>query len=98
METRDPIRMKAANKLRMIVADDDDMGRKGLCYLLSRRKEVEVAGEARNGRDVLALVEEVRPDIAILDIAMPLLNGIDAAAQVSSLFPEAKTILLSMHS
>ena len=72
--------------------------RKGLCYLLARRKEIEVAGEARNGRDVLALVEEVRPDIAILDIAMPLLNGIDAAAQISRQFPETKTILLSMHS
>jgi len=98
METRDPTRMKAANKLRIIVADDHDIVRKGLCYLLARRKEIEVAGEARNGRDVLALVEEVRPDIAILDIAMPLLNGIDAAAQISRQFPETKTILLSMHS
>ena len=90
--------MKTANKLRIIVTDDHDIVNKGLCYLLARRKEIEVAGEARNGRDVLALVEEVRPDIAILDIAMPLLNGIDAAAQISRQFPETKTILLSMHS
>src|SRR5881396_1415743 len=98
METGDPIRMKAANKLRIIVADDHDIVRKGLCYLLARRKEIEIAGEARNGRDALALVEQVRPDIAILDIAMPLLNGIEAAAQIAGQFPATKTILLSMHS
>ena len=62
------------------------------------RDEIEIAGEARNGRDALALVEQVRPDIAILDIAMPLLNGIDAAAQIARQFPDTKTILLSMHS
>src|SRR5438128_12494503 len=98
METRDPTRMKTANKLRIIVADDHDIVRKGLCYLLARRKEIEVAGEARNGRDVLALVEEVRPDIALLDIAVPLLHGIDAAAQISRQIGETKTRLLSMPS
>src|SRR3989475_756861 len=90
--------MKSVNKLRIIVADDHDIVRKGLCYLLAQRNEIEIAGEARNGRDALALVEQVRPDIAILDIAMPLLNGIDAATQIAGQFPDTKTILLSMHS
>src|SRR5437667_4087597 len=98
METRDPIRMQSANKMSIIEADDHDIVRKCLCYLLARRKEIEVAGEARNGRDALALVEQVRPDIAILDIAMPLLNGIDVATQIAGQFPDTKTILLSMHS
>ncbi|MBI4474749.1 MAG: response regulator transcription factor, partial [Acidobacteria bacterium] len=84
--------------LRVIVADDHDIVRKGLCYLLARRSGVEIAGEARNGRDALRLAEQVRPDIAIFDIAMPLLNGIEAAAQITKLVPSTKTILLSMYS
>src|SRR5207245_3460069 len=98
METRDPIRMKSANKLRIIVADDHDIVRKGLCYLLARRNEIEIAGEARNGRDALALVEQVRPDIAILDMAMPFLNSISVATKIECQFPDTKTMLLSMNS
>src|SRR5439155_24394611 len=90
--------MKSANKLRIIVADDHDIVRKGLCYLLARRDEIEIAGEARNGRDALALVEQARPDIAILDIPMPLPNGIDAAAQIAPQFPGTKRIVLSKQS
>jgi DNA-binding NarL/FixJ family response regulator len=85
-------------KTRILLADDHDIVRKGLRYLLSRMSDVEVVGEALDGRQAAKLAEELDADIIIMDIGMPLLNGIDAAAQIAKRKPEAGVIILSMHS
>jgi two-component system response regulator NreC len=83
--------------LRTIVADDHDVVRKGLIFLLERSGKAEVVGEARNGREVLKLSDETHPDLVIMDISMPLLNGIDAAAQILKHSPATNVIMLSMY-
>jgi len=83
--------------LRTIVADDHDVVRKGLMFLLERSGKAEVVGEARNGREVVKLSDETHPDLVIMDISMPLLNGIDAAAQILKHSPTTNVIMLSMY-
>ena len=85
------------SKARIVVADDHDVVRKGLTFLLERLNKTVVVGEAKDGRQAVELVEESSPEIVIMDVAMPLLNGIDAAAQILKRRPETSVILLSMH-
>ena len=84
-------------KLRIVVADDHTLVRAGLVTLMSRMQDVEVAGEAADGRAALKLVKELQPDIAILDISMPQLNGLDTAEKIKEASPKTKVIILSMH-
>jgi len=84
--------------LKAIVADDHDIVRKGLIFLLKSSGRAEVAGEAKDGREALRLAQERFPDVVIMDIAMPSLNGIDAAAQILKQSPRTAIILLSMFS
>ena len=84
-------------KLRIVVADDHTLVRAGLVTLMARMTDVEVAGEAADGRAALKLVKELQPDIAILDISMPQLNGLDAAEKIREGSPKTKVIILSMH-
>ena len=85
------------SKTRIVVADDHDVVRKGLTFLLERINQTEVVGEAKDGRQAVDLVERLIPGIVIMDVKMPLLNGIDAAVQISKRCPETAVILLSMH-
>ena len=84
-------------KTRLLIADDHGVVRKGLRLLLEQYPELEVVGEASNGRDAVQLAIELRPRIAILDVAMPLLNGIEAAEQIRRSCTETAVILLTMH-
>jgi two-component system response regulator NreC len=86
------------NKTRILLADDHDIVRKGLRYLLDRRAGMEVVGEAVDGRQAVKLAEELEADIVIMDIGMPLLNGIDAAAAIVKKNAKTRVIILSMHS
>ncbi|MBL8210289.1 MAG: response regulator transcription factor [Bryobacterales bacterium] len=86
------------SKTRVLVADDHGVVRKGLVFLLSAEPSMEIVGEASNGRDAVARVEELSPDVVILDIAMPGLSGIDAAAQITRRNPRTGVIMLSMYS
>jgi len=86
------------NKVRVLLADDHGVVRKGLRFLLERQPDMEVVGEAADGREAVSLAAEVNPDIIIMDIAMPLLNGIDATAQIVKRNPKVGVIILSMHS
>ena len=84
-------------KLRIVVADDHTLVRAGLVTLMSRMPDVEIAGEVADGRAALKMVKELQPDIAILDISMPELNGLDAAEKLRHESPKTKVIILSMH-
>jgi DNA-binding NarL/FixJ family response regulator len=84
--------------IRVLLADDHGVVRKGLRFLLERQPDIEIVGEAGDGREAARLAEETNPDIVIMDIAMPLLNGIDATAQMVKRNPNLGVIILSMHS
>jgi two-component system, NarL family, response regulator NreC len=85
------------SKMRILLADDHGVVRKGLRYLLERQPDMEVVGEAKDGREAVRLAEELDPAIVIMDIAMPFLNGIDATAQIVKRNPKIGVIILSMH-
>ena len=85
------------NKTRVLLADDHDIVRKGLRYLLGRSPELEIVGEAVDGRQAVKLAEEFDAEIIIMDVGMPLLNGIDAAAQIVKRNAATGVIILSMH-
>ncbi len=84
-------------KLRIIIADDHTLVRAGLVTLMARMNEVEVVGEANNGREAVRMVRDLNPDIALMDIAMPELNGLEAADRVHRDSPKTRVIILSMH-
>jgi two-component system, NarL family, response regulator NreC len=84
--------------LRVLIADDHGVVRQGLRALLEKSREVVVVGEAADGRDAVRLASELNPDIIVMDIAMPLLNGIDATTQITTRLPDVNVIILSMYS
>lgn len=86
------------NPIRILLADDHGIVRRGLHYLLERSPGMQVIGEAADGREAVRLAEETSPDVVIMDIAMPNLNGIEATAQIVKKNPKAGVIILSMHS
>jgi two-component system, NarL family, response regulator NreC len=81
----------------ILIADDHGIIRAGLKLLLERDPGMEVVGEASDGREAVRLAAELQPDIVIVDIGMPLLNGIDATAQILRENPKVGAIILSMH-
>lgn len=83
-------------KLRVLLADDHVIVRQGLHALLTR-EGIEVVGEAADGREAVGMVEQLRPDVAVLDLAMPSLNGLDAAAEILKASPKTRVILLTMY-
>jgi DNA-binding NarL/FixJ family response regulator len=83
--------------MRVILADDHTLVRAGIRALLEKLPVVEVVGEASDGREVLDLVKTHRPDVVLMDIAMPGLNGLEATARVAKDFPDVRVIILSMH-
>jgi two-component system, NarL family, response regulator NreC len=84
--------------IRVLVADDHPIIRSGLRLLLERESGFQVVAEASDGRQAVDLAERERPDVVILDIGMPNLNGIEAAKQIVAKLPQTKVIVLSMHS
>jgi two-component system, NarL family, response regulator NreC len=82
--------------VRVLLADDHTLVRQGLRALLER-DGMEVVGEASDGREAIEICERLHPDVAVLDVSMPRLNGIDAAREISRSHPRTKTVLLTMH-
>lgn len=82
---------------KVLVADDHGVVRKGLRFLLELDSQIEVVGEASDGREALDMAEQLHPDVVVLDITMPQLNGIDAAAQLRKRDPNIGIVMLSMH-
>lgn len=83
--------------ITVVIADDHTIVREGLTKLLTEEKGIEVIGEAKDGREAVKIVEGLGPDIVIMDIAMPKLNGIEATRQIKQSKIETKIIILSMH-
>jgi DNA-binding NarL/FixJ family response regulator len=84
--------------IRILLADDHGIIREGLRSLLEKEPEMEIIGEAEDGRKALSLVRELTPDVIVMDISMPNLNGVDATRQIVDQFPKVRVIALSMHS
>lgn len=85
-------------KLRIVLADDHTVVRSGLRVLLERHQNFEVVAEAENGRDAVTLSTSLHPDIVVMDVGMPLLNGIEATAALLKQSPSTGVIVLSMYS
>jgi two-component system response regulator NreC len=83
--------------LRILIADDHGIVRTGLKLLFEQIPDIEVAGEAADGREAVRLAHELKPDIVVMDIGMPLLNGLDAASEIVHHQPRTGVIILSMH-
>src|SRR5688572_32252087 len=84
-------------KIKVLIADDHDIVRAGVKSLLERQDDIEIAGEAADGRQVVRMASELSPSIVVMDIAIPQLNGIDATAQILRQDPDIKVIILSMY-
>jgi DNA-binding NarL/FixJ family response regulator len=87
----------AAQPIRVVLADDHDLVRSGIKALLSMLENVEVIAEARNGEELVTLVEDVKPDVVMTDISMPGMDGITAISQIHSKHPEVRLLVLSMY-
>jgi DNA-binding NarL/FixJ family response regulator len=85
-------------KIRILIADDHGIVRKGLRLQLEQHSDFEVVGEATEGREAVRMAEELAPDVVIMDIAMPNLNGIQATTQLVKKNPQIGVIILSMYS
>jgi DNA-binding NarL/FixJ family response regulator len=85
------------DKIRIVIADDHDVVREGTRTLLEREDDMEVVGEARNGREAVRLIESLKPDVAVLDIAMPELSGIEVTRQIKPRFPSIAILILTIY-
>ncbi len=85
------------SKIRVLLADDHEILRQGLAVVLHEEPDIELVGEASDGQMAVEMARQLRPDVVVMDISMPRLNGIEATRQLSSEMPEIKIIGLSMH-
>ncbi len=84
--------------MRILLADDHTIVRNGLRVLLERQPDFEIVGEAGNGREAIELAQQQSPDVILMDVAMPIMNGIEAAARITAAQPKTAIVILSMHS
>ena len=85
------------NRIRVLIVDDHAILRDGIRSLLDRQEDLEVVGEACNGREGVEQVEKLKPDIVLMDIAMPVMNGLEATQQIKKDYPEVKVLILTQH-
>jgi DNA-binding NarL/FixJ family response regulator len=83
--------------LRLVVADDHPLMRRGICDLLETEPGWEVVAEANNGREAVEAVAKTKPDVLVIDLAMPELNGLTATREILRFFPKVEVVLLTMH-
>ena len=84
-------------KIRVLIVDDHTIVRDGICALLAVAGDIEVVGEATNGNEALKLVGELHPDVVLMDIAMPIMGGLEATRRISREFPKIKVLVITQH-
>jgi len=84
-------------KIQILLADDHLLVRQGFKLILSSQPDMEIVGEAGNGREAVEMAERLRPDVVVMDVAMPELNGIEATRRLTNALPRARVLALSMH-
>jgi DNA-binding NarL/FixJ family response regulator len=85
------------NMIKVVVVDDHTILRQGIKALLDNQEGIEVVGEAKDGREALKIIEETLPDVILMDIAMPGLNGLEATRRIKKKFPKTKVLVLTMY-
>ena len=83
--------------VRILLADDHDVVRRGMCDMLNAQPGWEVCGEASNGREAVKLALQLKPDVAVLDLSMPELNGLEATRQIRRELPHTEVLIFTMH-
>jgi DNA-binding NarL/FixJ family response regulator len=90
--------MKPTKRITVLLAEDHAVVREGFRKMLELEQDLQVVGEAQDGRQALTLAKKLRPDVVLMDIAMPMLNGLEATRQVLKALPTTKVLILSAHS
>ena len=85
------------NKIRVLLADDHTILRDGIRALLDDQADIEVIGEAQDGLSTVKMVAKLKPDVVIMDIAMPMMNGLEATRQIQRDYPQVRVLILTMH-
>ncbi len=85
-------------RISVLLVEDHTVVRQGLRLLIEIAGDIEIVGEAKTGREAVRMTKELRPQVIVMDIAMPLMNGLEATRQILKAFPEAKVLILSAHS
>jgi two-component system, NarL family, nitrate/nitrite response regulator NarL len=85
-------------RITVLLAEDHQIVREGFRSLLKHERDIEVVGEAADGRQAVQLTRKLRPEVVVMDIAMPRLNGVEAARQIRKAFPDTRVLFLSAHS
>ncbi len=85
------------SRITVLVADDHTIVRKGICSLIDGKADIEVVGEAEDGREAIDKVTALSPDVVLMDITMPHLNGLEATRQIKKMFPQIKILALTMY-
>jgi two-component system response regulator NreC len=88
---------RGARKIRILLADDHTMVRQGFRMILAAQPDMEIVGEAGNGREAVELASELKPDVVVMDVAMPELNGIEATRRITDDAPRTRVLALSMY-
>ena len=83
--------------LRILVVDDHDVVRRGICSLLKSKPDCQICGEAANGFDAVAMAERLKPDVVVLDISLPDMDGLKVTRHIRQSVPAARVLILSMH-
>ena len=84
-------------RIRTLVVDDSPRARHAVCYFLEGQEDIEVVGTAPDGRQALEQVESLRPDLVLMDIQMPEMNGLETTQQVCARFPKTRVIMITLH-
>lgn len=85
------------DKIKLVIADDHKLFRKGMAAMLNQIPDFELMGEAANGKELLALLTKIKPDIALLDLQMPIMDGVETTEHIQVQYPTLKVIIVSMH-
>lgn len=83
--------------IRILLADDHALVRQGLGMILGAQKDMEIVGQAGNGNEAIAMAEKLKPDVVVMDVAMPELNGVEATRRLAASLPRTRVLALSMH-